>query len=439
METTYRYTRRSRPKGTLDSYDSLSRKYPSQYSQLEYWTNGNTTLLMSTTPQSQAAVPMPMSAAPERVFQNFTTTPPSSTTKGIPSEGAPSESFNVPRRATTMPSSTIKARPSQGTPSESNIVRNSLIAGSLAGIASTSTFYPFEVIRTKCQSAAAHETSVSSSSANNNKARSTLSVSTTTRYRGPIQVLFKTLQHGGIRALYTGMALPVAAQAIYKSTVFSVNKVATKALTEYKTQERRKLGDFRPITLTMTDRWLCGFLGGAINALCFVTPVEYVRNQLIAQQYRKVHGISSSKVHFTGPRDVIRHTISTQGVTGLWKGASMAVARDALGCGCFFFTFHYLSQRLPQDQASSTLIAGAASGLAFWVTALPIDTCKTVVQNGSASSGTEFLVQSLSEHGVVFTAKRLCRGYQVAFARGMPAAAVTVTTYEAAYRYLQQL
>ena len=400
MET-HRYSRKNRPRGTYDRYDSLSSKYPSQHSDLEYWTNGNVTHLMSTPP------PDTMSA-PDVVFNTF----------------------NAPRRLTAAPSH--KILPTAPVSNESNIVRNSIIAGSLAGIASTSTFYPFDVLRTKMQSAAAHESSSSHASAS--KTRTLSAVST---HRGPVQVLFHTLQHGGIRALYTGLALPLTAQAVYKATVFSVNKVTTKALTEWKTQEMRKIGDFTPASLTMSDRFWCGFVGGAINAALFVTPVEFVRNQLIAQHTRKAHGLSS-QVHFTGPRDVVRHTISTQGITGLWKGASMAVARDALGCGCFFYTFHFLSQRLPQDHASSMLVAGAASGLAFWVAALPLDTVKTWVQNGSATSGRDAIVESVSEHGVLFTAKRLCRGYQVALGRGMPAAAVTMTTYEAVYSYLDQ-
>lgn len=247
-------------------------------------------------------------------------------------------------------------------------MRNSIIAGSLAGIATSTAFYPFELLRTKMQGAAAHETSASvASSSSQAKPRTLAAVSAT--HRTPVQVFFHTLQHGGIRALYTGLALPLTAQAVYKATVFSVNKVTTQALTDFKTQERRSVGDDTPITLSQMDRFWCGFLGGAINAALFVTPVEFVRNQLISQHTRKAHGIVSQQ-HFAGPRDVIRHTIATQGVMGLWKGAGMAVTRDSLGCGCFFFTFHYLSQRLPQDQASSTLIAGAASGLAFWVTAL---------------------------------------------------------------------
>ncbi len=404
--------RNSRPTGTFDGYNSLSTRHPPLFSTLEYWTNGSATHLMSS-PTTTDAV-----SAPEAVFRNYEYTVP------------------MPiRRSTTKSVSAARTPVTQ----ESNIVRNSVLAGSIAGIATSFAFYPFEMLRTKMQSAAAHETSTTTVSSRGSSAKSLsrASLSATTRHRGPVKVFFHTIQHGGIRALYTGLALPLSAQAVYKATVFSVNKVATNALTEFKTQERRKVGDFAPVTLTKMDRFWCGFLGGAINAAVFVTPVEFVRNQLIAQHTRASHGIRSD-IYFKGPRHVITHTVSTQGVLGLWKGCSMAVTRDALGCGCFFFTFNYLSQRLPQDKTSSTLVAGAFSGLAFWLAALPLDTVKTWVQNGSATSGTSAVVESVSEHGIVFTARRLCRGYQVALGRGMPAAAVTCTTYDSVYRYLQK-
>lgn len=390
---TFRYTRRNRPDGTTDSYDSLSKQYPSRYSQLEYWTNGTVTHLMS----SKEAAATPRTLELPRLHAGQNALPP------------------------------VK--------SESNIVRNSLIAGTFAGIAGTVSVYPLDVLRTKMQSAAASVTVSQSGS----KSRTLLAV----QQRGTVQqVLLHTLQHGGIRALYTGMALPVTAQAVYKATVFAVNNVTTKALLEWKTQERLKVGNFTPPFLALADRFICGFVGGAVNALLFVTPVEFVRNQLIAQHTAKAHGITSSiashsSVHYSGPRDVIRHTLVTKGIAGLWKGAGVTVARDSLGCGCFFYTFYYLKQRLPEEHYWSTALAGAVSGVAFWGAALPLDTVKTWVQNGTSSSANEAIAESISQHGFVCTATRLCRGWQVAFGRGMPAAAMTMMTYEHVSNYLQ--
>lgn len=72
--------------------------------------------------------------------------------------------------------------------------------------------HPFDVIRTKMQSSAMESTISTASSS----ASATASTSTN---NGPLQVVSHTLKNGGIRALYTGLALPLAAQAVYKATV----------------------------------------------------------------------------------------------------------------------------------------------------------------------------------------------------------------------------
>lgn len=394
---TNRYTRRNRPSGTTDSYDSLSNKYPSHHTQLEYWTNGTVTHLM-TSPQAHVA----SLAGPQ----------------GVP-RAIPSNNKTV---------------------SNNNLVRNSLIAGTFAGITSTCSVYPLDVLRTKMQSAAA-AVCVSSTQTKATPLIVSASVHHHHHHRGPLQVFLQTLQHGGIRALYTGMALPLTAQAVYKATVFSVNDITTRALLEWKRQESLKTGMLASsTTLTLGDRFTCGSVGGAVNAFLFVTPVELVRNQLIEQHTRKAHAIvCASTPHYDGPYHVIRHLLATQGIVGLWKGAAMTVLRDSLGCGCFFATFYFVKQRyLPNQDMTSTAMAGAISGFAFWVVALPLDTVKTWVQNGSASSGKDAILHSLSQSGVLGTATRLLRGWQVAFGRGMPAAAVTMTTYEGASNYLDQ-
>jgi predicted membrane channel-forming protein YqfA (hemolysin III family) len=164
----------------MDSYNSLSNKYPSHHTQLEYWTNGTVTHLMASQQTDVATTAGP----------------------------------HVVSRANTI---TI---PPNNTDSKNNLVRNSLIAGTFAGVTGTCSVYPMDVLRTKMQSAAA--VSVPSTQTKLSPLVSA-AVHQHHHHQGPLQVLLQTLQHGGIRALYTGMALPLTAQAVYKATVFSVN------------------------------------------------------------------------------------------------------------------------------------------------------------------------------------------------------------------------
>jgi len=137
--------------------------------------------------------------------------------------------------------------------------------------------------------------------------------------QGPLQVFKHTLQHGEIHALYTGLGLPLAAQALYKSTIFTINNVTQEFLLNWKHLERAKLGHLDEVVkLTYFDKFIYGFVGGAVNAAAFVTSVG-------------LRGVTSSW-------DVIHQAVLAQpeGVRTLWWGTSWTMARDSVGCVCFF-------------------------------------------------------------------------------------------------------
>jgi hypothetical protein len=376
MKETHRYTREQLVTGTHDAYDVFSTKHSSaDCKPLEYWTNGTTTHLMT-----------------------------------------------IPDIAETNPSAAKRKRttPSAAAKLKTNTVRNSILAGSASGVVSTALVYPFDVLRTKMQ-ASAHLASHD--------------------LRGPLHVLSQTWKHGGVGALYTGVSLPLAAQAVYKATVFSANQFCQAVILDNRTLYLQKMGNAYPQpTLTMPDHFICGFLGGAINAAAFVTPVEFVRNQLISQHTKLASG-QISTTPLSGPLDVIRSTIGTQGIPGLWRGLGITVARDSLGCGCFFVSLAYCRKLLMEHAELPTLgitiLSGMCAGLGFWVVALPLDTVKTWVQDGSALSARHVMSESIAKHGWLGTSQRLCRGWQMAFGRGAPSAAITICTYDFLYRNLE--
>jgi Mitochondrial carrier protein len=315
----------------------------------------------------------------------------------------------------------------------SHVVRNSLLAGSVAGITSTLACHPFDVIRTKMQSAS-------------------LSMSgSTNAARGPMQVVSQTLQHGGFKALYTGLALPLAAQAIYKATIFTINNVTQASLIQWNTATESAAA--APYSLTLTDHFICGFVAGGVNAALFVTPVEYIRSQLIRQHSLKAAGQHLPNA-YKGTLDVIRATIKQSSLWGLWKGGAVTVARDSIGVAFFFgsmqwcqgyLTRQYTSQRQEQDHTQQptpsfaiTMVSGAMAGLGYWVVALPLDSVKTWVQSDMADSAIQALTTCLREHGLNRTLVKLFAGYQVAYGRGIPSAAITVASYSLCYSALQE-
>ena len=432
MTTSIRYERRLLASGCgVDRYNALSssafvtnnknNNNNNNNQSLEYWTNGTTTLILN----------------------------PYSDNNNSSSRMTPARDDNHGSRNGIHTSKRVTRTQQQ---QKQNVVRNSLLSGSIAGVVSTLVCHPFDVVRTKMQSAVIMGASSSSTAA------------TTTTATGPLHVVSQTLKHGGARAMYTGLALPLAAQAVYKATVFTVNNITQTALVSWNTKERLKTGRLEPYDLTMADRFVCGFVAGGVNAALFVTPVEFVRNQLIGQHTRRAAGQTISHP-FAGPLDVIKRTlyqttntkppaIRLGGIMGLWRGVSVTMARDSLGCGFFFYAMAWSQRQLAGSSLSHrdgidgdqrppslgvTIFSGAMAGLAYWVVALPLDAVKTWVQSDMAESAVQAVKGSLRERGPFETMKRLTSGYQVAYARGIPSAAITVTTYSLCYSALQRL
>jgi solute carrier family 25 (mitochondrial carnitine/acylcarnitine transporter), member 20/29 len=320
-----------------------------------------------------------------------------------------------------------------------NKVQISLVSGSCSGILSTIMLYPMDVIRTKMQTGGCG--------------------------RGPIEVVRHTVTHGGVKALYTGMALPLAAQAIYKGTVFFVNDMTQNLIRDFREWRYSKQINGTTTTsstlqgLTLSDRFWCGFIGGAVNGALFVTPVEFVRNQLIAQHSKiatssvvitttaQSSTATTSITLFRGSWDVVRHTIQKQSIFSLWRGIGWTIVRDGFGCGSFFCTIALFQQTLtPVGEAPSfavNVLAGGIAGLSYWVVALPTDSIKTWVQSSEIQLASVSVKETLRniyiEHGIVGVVKRLLRGWQVAYGKGVPSSALIVVSYSFVYDCLSKI
>ena len=316
-----------------------------------------------------------------------------------------------------------------------NEIRDSILAGSIAGMTSCTLFHPFDVIRTKIQ-ASTKINQVSASSSNVNSVRSNISSSS-----GPLQVFSHTMRHGGLKAFYTGFSFPLIAQAAYKATVFTTNRIAQNLLIDIKSKEQQKIGIFTPYQLKLSDHFICGAIGGFVNALVFVSPVEYIRNQLIAQHTLVAEGSLSKTSMMHGPLDVIKATIKSKGFYGLYTGTGVTLLRDSFGCGSFFVHFELGKKYLPgiigrdPDSQAVTICSGLLAGFGYWFASLPLDSLKTLVQTGKSTSALETVKFLIERDGFYGGISQLYRGWQLAFGRGSPAAAVTLTTYSAVYSF----
>jgi Mitochondrial carrier protein len=461
---------------SIDSYNCLLQS--PQGAPVEYWTNGRTTIVMYEDDNGSGP------AMPDR------TVPPRGAKKDNKNDGLRQ---SLARRMSTATRPPWDAEP-QGQAASSlgasgggrlapkkgaddrRLVRDSLLAGSVSGMASTVALYPMDLLRTRLQqtSGSAAMTSAAAVPAAPSAAPPANTWTTTTAARSsamerppsslasPWTVFRQVLREGGLRGLYTGMTLPVAAQAVYKGTVFTVNNVTQECLLSYRTLENHKLGRIANGELTLLDRFASGCIGGAVNAWLFVTPVEFVRNQMIAlasrRQAEAAHhrpalttattttaAPSSSPISTWG---VIQSSVRNHGLSSLWRGATWSIARDGWGCGWFFVTMHYAQEYL-RGYGDETIapsmgvrvVSGGLAGLAFWVASLPLDTVKTWIQSADLSQRQMVVRESIEriqqQEGVRGVIRQLFRGWQVAYGRGIPSAAITISVYSWVYDELQ--
>ena len=358
--------------------------------------------------------------------------------------------FSESSQLNTTTNSTAKRSLS---PKKDDVILNSLLAGSVAGVASTIACHPFDVLRVKMQTSAP-------------AAMTSASTTKNSRTAGLVGTLRDTLRYGGgPRALYTGLAMPLAAQAVYKGTVFTINNMTESFIKDSKNRNNSNGGFEKPYKLTLTDRFISGFLGGAVNAALFCTPVEYIRNQQIIQiqnpqnhtdttrnattsksttnQNKGSNGaLDSRNARKNGPISVIQRTIQGNGFAGLWRGMTSTILRDSVGCGFFFVAMAYSQEQLTPEGSNRSpnkavvILSGALAGVSFWLWALPVDTMKTWIQNGTASNLSD-AVRISQRNGLAQSIPSLFRGWQVAYSRGAPSAAITVFTYSVAFQFLQ--
>ncbi|GMH74035.1 hypothetical protein TL16_g06352 [Triparma laevis f. inornata] len=276
---------------------------------------------------------------------------------------------------------------------------STILAGSVSGMLSTIAVYPLDVIRTHLQSQIA---STGKLMTGTECFRSLLRQP----YPEPPANSPKSIHsfHSLLSStklnflpLYKGLLLPLSAQIIYKSTIFTLHSYLLRPSKMGLTIER-----FDPIVKSA----IAGTLAGAVNALIWVTPVEYIRNN-----------------------HIVNEGVSLNSFFQMWRGASLTVARDAIGCAAFFVARDLGKRKLPEP-INNPMTHGMCAGLGFWLVALPFDTVKTLAQTNEGHNA-KWVGRITNNPSLLF------RGWQVAVCRGLPGAGITVWSYEKTLEWVE--
>ncbi|RYG97052.1 MC/SLC25 family protein [archaeon] len=263
---------------------------------------------------------------------------------------------------------------------------DAILAGSVSGMASVATCHPFDVIRTRMQAS-----------------------------NMPFKEALGFSMKDGVSSLYSGFGVPFMAQAVYKSVIFFTNTISKQYLFAGRTDSSALL--------------LSGTIAGAVNSV-IVAPVEIVRTQQI---------LTGTATHRPTIGQVVRGMLQSHGALSLWKGLGPAILRDGPGVGLYLLCFDEVKAYWMKKYQVSTpslwmrVLAGSLAGMTFWTWAIPIDTIKTIIESSVRESSGKPIMQTILEKA---TLKNLYRGLPLAYARGIPSATVTLTTYDVMMQYL---
>ncbi|KAJ7234643.1 mitochondrial carrier domain-containing protein [Mycena haematopus] len=235
------------------------------------------------------------------------------------------------------------------------------------------------------------------------------------RFKGPIDCLTKTWQQEGFRGLYRGLPAPVAGSMVETAALFLSYSYFQNLIRKYTSN---------PSSPQLTIPQLGLAAAGAGFATSFIlTPIELVKCKMQVQLMntstsarlppirttpKAVETLVRTASTMTGPSiydhilegkrppgliAIVRSTIATHGVRGLWLGHTGTILRETGGTASWFAVKEWVASTLLErrlgpspSRTNGTLlawesaVAGAVSGAACVLALYPADTVKSAMQ-----------------------------------------------------------
>jgi len=281
----------------------------------------------------------------------------------------------------------------------------SFTSGGVGGVAAVLVGHPFDLTKTRMQTAPAGT------------------------YTGAMDVVKKTLARDGLRGMYRGMGPPIiGVTPIFALSFWSYD--LGKKIVYAATPDRSSM------QLTTGELAFAGFFS-AVPTTLLAAPAERIKVVL------QVQG-QGGGTNFTGPVDAIRGLYREGGLRSIFRGTGATLARDGPGSAAYFVAYELAKKALtPADQPTSQLnlgaiiVAGGTAGVAMWSIAIPPDVIKSRLQSAPQGTYTGFMDcvrKTIAQDGV----KALWKGFGPAMARAFPANAATFLGVEAARNFMDK-
>jgi solute carrier family 25 protein 43 len=211
--------------------------------------------------------------------------------------------YNAVQFATFTKLKVILADPNTGRISP----MNSLLAGSVGGIAATVVTYPTDMVKTRLT--VAHSDPSKS------------------KYKGMVNAFQVIYKEEGPAAFYKGMSTSIIGVIPFAGGTFMSYEILDKAWNKPKDK------------MTAMENFINGCLAASF-AQTFSFPFDTIRKKLQAQS-KTVSEDMRPDVEFNGMADAFVQTVKKHGILGLWKGTTANLAKVAPYAGIMFAAFEF--------------------------------------------------------------------------------------------------
>lgn len=283
----------------------------------------------------------------------------------------------------------------------------SFIAGGFGGVAAVLVGHPFDLTKTRLQTAAPGA------------------------YKGAMDVVKQALARDGMTGLYRGVVPPLLGVTPIFAISFWGYDVGKKLV--YAATPNRKSDQ-----LSTAELAAAGFFS-AVPTTLVAAPVE--RAKVLLQ----VQGQGGAEAKYKGVFDVFKVLYREGGVRSIFRGSFATLMRDGPGSAAYFAAYEVAKKALtPAGSSPSQLnlgaiiVAGGTAGVAMWSIAIPPDVVKSRLQSaptGTYSGFMDCVRKTIAADGV----GALWKGFGPAMARAFPANAATFLGVEASRKLLDSM
>ncbi|KAK7319710.1 hypothetical protein RJT34_04435 [Clitoria ternatea] len=288
------------------------------------------------------------------------------------------------------------------------------LAGLFAGVSAVATGHPFDTVKVKLQK---HNTEAHM-----------------VQYRNGLHCTARILKTEGIKGLYRGATSSFVGMAIESSLFFGIYS-QTKVYLQGGVQS----GEPQLQVIIPSAAY-----SGAI--ISFVLgPTELIKCRM---QIQGTDSLVPKSSRYSSPLDCAIKTVKAEGVKGIFRGSCTTLLRESIGNAVFFSVYENVRYHLHSNvkAASSNydnpidigigIITGGLGGVSFWLTVLPLDVAKTLIQTDPNKNCPRNPFKVLSSIYRRAGFKGCYAGLGPTVSRAFPANAATIVAWELAMKML---